>query len=95
MSQVCQANQANVKGQKFSQIVTSADCDKTTVLASCSADGKVLPHLIIYQEMNVQTSWRPNLQRDHPNYPWLYGNKSSTNGSKFSKKKKNLQRQER
>ena len=39
----------SLKGQKTCQIVTGADRDNTTVLAFCSADGKTLPPLLIYQ----------------------------------------------
>ena len=66
----------SLKDQKICQIVTGADRDNTTIVASCSADGNALPPLIIYQGMKVQISWRPYLQRDHPNYPWVYANKS-------------------
>ena len=51
----------SLKGQKTCQIVTGAGLDNTTFLASCSADGSTLASLIIYQGMNVQTSWHPKL----------------------------------
>ena len=77
----------SLKGQKTCQIVTGADRDNTTALASCAPDGKALPSLITYQGMNVQTSRHPNLQRDHPNYPWLYANKSGWMDADFEEKK--------
>ena len=55
---------------------SGADRENTTVMAAVSTAGQKLPPMIVFEEMHVQTTWRPNVPRDSSNYPWLYANKS-------------------
>ena len=62
------------KGQKTLQIVTGADRENVTVLAACSASGKVLPPMIVNQGQHAQSTWQPNIDSKHEFYPWQYTN---------------------
>ena len=64
------------RGQKTFQIVPGQSRDNTTILAACSASGKALPPLIVYEGLFVQTTWRPNVDKNYEFYPWQYANKS-------------------
>ncbi|XP_066926658.1 uncharacterized protein [Clytia hemisphaerica] len=64
------------KGQKTLLVNPGADRENTTVMAAVSATGQKLPPMIVFEGVHVQTTWRPNLPKDHENYPWLYANKS-------------------
>ena len=56
------------------QIVTVADRENVTVLAPCSASGKVLPPMIVNQGQHVQSTWQPNTDSKHEFHPWQYTN---------------------
>ena len=45
-------------------------------MAAVSASGKKLPPMVVFQGQHVQSTWRPDLPRNHENYPWLYANSS-------------------
>lgn len=53
-----------------------ADRENTTIMAAVSASGRKLPPMIIFEGAHVQTTWRPEILKNSPNYPWLYANKS-------------------
>ena len=63
-----------LKEQKTLQIVTGSDRDKTTVPSAVSASGKIFLSLIIFQEKQVQTMWRPTTNANPEFYPWIYSN---------------------
>ena len=65
----------SVKGEKTLQVVPGCDWENTTVLAACSASGKVLPPLIIHPGQQVQLAWRPNITGTD-RYPWQHANPS-------------------
>ena len=43
-------------------------------MAVCS--GKSLRPLVIFPVQNVQTSWKPEIEANTSNDPWIYANKS-------------------
>lgn len=64
------------KGAKDFTDYPGLNRENTTVMAACSASGKTLPPLIVFQGQQVQTTWRPQIPGNSPNYPWIYANKS-------------------
>ena len=46
------------------------------MMAAVSAAGQKLPPMIVFEGAQVQTTWRPDIPKNNPNYPWLYANKS-------------------
>ena len=56
-------------GQKTLQIVTGSDKDNTTVLAAVSASDTALPSLIIFQDKQVQITWRPSSDPTSEHFP--------------------------
>ena len=58
-------------------------------MVACSAAGECIPPLILFPGQRVQTSWIPDVEASHPNYPWLF---SSKKGWIDSKGQKNLKR---
>ena len=45
-------------------------------MAVVSASGVKLPPMIVFEDAHVQTTWRPTIPKDSPNYLWIYANKS-------------------
>ena len=66
----------SARGQKTLQIVPGSERENTTVMAACSASGKALPPMVVFQGMQVQSTWRPVLPPDSQYYPWIYCNSS-------------------
>ena len=58
------------QGVKTLQVVPGLDRENTTVLAACSATGKVLLPLIVHSGKQVQLPWRPKIV-EKEKYPWL------------------------
>ena len=50
--------------------------EKTLVLAACSGSGKFLLPMVIFPGQHVQSTWKPNMEANSENYPWIYVNKS-------------------
>ena len=64
------------KGKKTLQISTGLDRDSTIVLTTVSANGTILPPLIIFQGKQVQTTWRPSSDPTSAHFPWTYTSES-------------------
>ena len=62
-------NVISEKRQKTLHIVPGSGRENTTVVGACSASAIKLPPLIIFQGQQVQSTWRPTMVANAPNYP--------------------------
>ena len=57
-------------------MVPGSGRENTIVVGACSASGIKLLPLIIFQGQQVQSTRRPTMPANAPNYTWIYANKT-------------------
>ena len=57
-------------------MIPGSDRENTTVMGACNAAGRDLPPMVIFEGLQVQSTWRPKVKPDAAYYPWIFSNKS-------------------